>query len=275
MKKNLSILLCILLILSLIGCSTPTPDTQTPEAGTPTTDEATSNQAPIAPETPSQRQDFFNAVVLEADLDTILAQCTACESGAIPIGSEVSLSTNTIFSEEVPILSVGDTIRVVYIGDVQETYPLQLQEVISIFWIDENGEIVTEPVEKHIENLDAPNWGITFTAKNVTPTSLTLCCAQAGGEPTGDLETGSYFVLEKFVNDTWEKVECLPHEYDIAWTMEAWMIPTESTTEWDIKWEWLYGPLPAGQYRIGKEIMDFRGPGNYDTAMHYAEFTID
>ena len=77
------------------------------------------------------------------------------------------------------------------------------------------------------------------------------------------------------MNDTWEKVEYLPHEYDIAWTMEAWMIPTESTTEWDIKWEWLYGPLPAGQYRIGKEIMDFRDVGDFHTAMYYAEFTIN
>ncbi len=256
MKKFTSILISILFIFSLIGCGEPTI-----------------NQDSSTPEPPSQ--DFFNAVVLEANLDTILAQCTACESGAIPIGSEVSIGTNTISSEEVPILNVGDTIRVVYIGDVQETDPLQLQEVISIFWIDENGEIVTEPAETHIGQKDAPNWGITLTAENVTPTELTISCSQTGGEPTGELQTGSYFELEKLVNDTWEKVEYLPHEYDIAWTMEAWMIPSEDTVNWDVKWEWLYGALPAGQYRIGKEIMDFRGPGNYDTAMYYADFTID
>lgn len=30
-----------------------------------------------------------------------------------------------------------------------------------------------------------------------------------------------------------------------------------------------------GKYRIGKEIMDFRGPGNFDKAVYYAEFVID
>lgn len=284
MKKHLSILLYILLTLSLIGCGAPAPNTQALEtetsalAGTSTADESTSGESTsngdsTAPETPSQ--DFFNAVVLDYDLYTVLAECTACESGAIPVGSEIFISTNTISSEEVPFLIIGDRIRVVYIGDIQETEPLQLQDVISIFRIKENGEINTEPAKNCIENLDNPNWGITLTAENVTPTELTISCSQAGGEPTGELQTGSYFVLEKSVNDTWEKVEYLPLEYDVSWTAEAWLIPPEETMNWYVKWEWLYGALPAGQYRIGKEIMDFRGPGNYDTAMHYAEFTID
>ena len=40
-------------------------------------------------------------------------------------------------------------------------------------------------------------------------------------------------------------------------------------------WEWLYGELPEGNYRIAKEIMDFRETGEYDTAIHYAEFRIE
>ena len=62
-------------------------------------------------------------------------------------GSKVSIGTNTISSEEVPILNVGDAIRVVYIGDVLET---------------------------NIVQLDTPNWGITFTAENVTPTEYDI-----------------------------------------------------------------------------------------------------
>ena len=48
--------------------------------------------------------------------DMILTECTSCESGAISVGNEVSVSMDTVSSEEVPILNVGDTIRVVYIG---------------------------------------------------------------------------------------------------------------------------------------------------------------
>jgi hypothetical protein len=41
-----------------------------------------------------------------------------------------------------------------------------------------------------------------------------------------------------------------------------------------VDWGWLYGALPSGQYRIGKEIMNFRGAGDFDKSMAYAEFTV-
>lgn len=222
----------------------------------------------------SNSQDYFNAVVLEVNDDTILVKCTDNKSGVIPTESEVLISTNTISSEEVPILNVGDSIRVVYIGKVMETYPLQLNEVISIFWVDENGEIVTEPVNKTISELDNPNWGITLTAENINPTGLTIKCTQSGGEPTGELQTGSDFVIERFTNEAWEKVDYILDDEMFGWTAEAWIIPMDDICEWEVNWEWLYGTLPEGKYRIGKTIMDFRGSGDFDTATHYAEFEI-
>ena len=61
---------------------------------------------------------------------------------------------------------------------------------------------------------------------------------------------------------------------EVGWTAEAWIIPMNDTVEWEVDWEWLYGSLTEGRYRIGKEIMDFRGTGDYDKEMHYAEFEI-
>jgi hypothetical protein len=45
--------------------------------------------------------------------------------------------------------------------------------------------------------------------------------------------------------------------------------------EWSVSWETLYGSLPTGQYRIGKEIMDFRAGGDYDEYNYYAVFTVE
>ena len=56
--------------------------------------------------------------------------------------------------------------------------------------------------------------------------------------------------------------------------MEAWIINKNDTTSWDIDWAWLYGELPAGKYRIGKVITNFRDTGDYDTEIAYAEFEI-
>ena len=120
-------------------------------------------------ETPSQ--DYFNAIVLEIKNGVVLAECTECESGVISVGSQISVNLDTVSSEEIPLLVVGDTIRVVYIGGIIESNPLKLQEVLSIFWVDPNGEIVTEGAEiigmKH-EPIERPDWGITFEVDEVS-----------------------------------------------------------------------------------------------------------
>ena len=120
----------------------------------------------------------------------------------------------------------------------------------------------------------ASDWGVSFEVKNVTGSGLTLVCKQSQGYADGDLQTGSFYVVETLQNGTWKEVTRLPQENDVVWTSEAWMIPREHTVEWEVDWGWLYGNLPTGQYRIGKEIMNFRGTGDFDKAMAYAEFTV-
>ena len=110
--------------------------------------------------------------------------------------------------------------------------------------------------------------------KKITNKGLTLVCNHSGGKNVFELNTGSYYTIQRMKNGAWVDVEYLPHEYDIGWTLEAWIIEKESTTTWDVDWEGLYGELPSGKYRIGKEIMNFRDTGDYDIEIVYAEFRI-
>lgn len=116
-------------------------------------------------------------------------------------------------------------------------------------------------------------WGIVLSAEDVTTTGMTLVCTQSGGQYTGELQTGSPFTIEQEVDGTWLPVDTKP-EMDWAWTMEGWMIRPNDTTKWDVNWDFLYGELGPGQYRIQKEIMNFRGPGDYTQKPYYAEFAI-
>lgn len=122
---------------------------------------------------------------------------------------------------------------------------------------------------------EVDEWGISLSAENVTATGMTLVCTQSGGTPTGELQTGSFYALERMVDGVWSPVHPLSGpESEIAWTMVAWMIQPDSTTRWDVNWEFLYGELEPGTYRIQKEIMDFRGPGDFTEKLYYAEFAI-
>lgn len=119
------------------------------------------------------------------------------------------------------------------------------------------------------------NWGLELTATNVSPAGLTLLFNQSGGNPSGDLQTGSLYWLEVLIENQWIPVEMLPSAKDIGWTDEAYIINMNDITEWEVNWEWLYGKLPIGSYRIGKEIMDFRSTGGiYDVLNYYADFEI-
>ena len=118
-------------------------------------------------------------------------------------------------------------------------------------------------------------WGITLTAENITSTSVTIKCTQTAGNPIGELQTGSWYILEQWTQESgWKE---MPYIIDgeLGWTAEAWMIPMNDTCEWEVEWEWLYGTLPEGKYRIGKSIMDFRDSSDFDTATYYAEFNIN
>ena len=117
-------------------------------------------------------------------------------------------------------------------------------------------------------------WGVTLTAKNVTDSGLTIVCEQVGVSGAKELLTGSYYTIEKLVNNGWKTVDYLPHEYEIGWTTEGWLIPENQTVEWLENWEWLYGKLSPGKYRIGKSIMYWLAPGDYEKKMYYAEFEI-
>ena len=117
-------------------------------------------------------------------------------------------------------------------------------------------------------------WGVKLTAKNITPTGLTIVCTQQDSEPTGELHTGSYYGLEVLRDGEWVAVDLLPMEHELAWTMEAWGIPANAETEWEVNWSRLYGELPAGSYRISKSVPDFRGSGDFDKKTYYAGFDI-
>lgn len=119
----------------------------------------------------------------------------------------------------------------------------------------------------------ADAWGVRLSVTGVTPTGLILVCEQSGGQPTGDLQTGSQYWLETKADDQWAPVPTLPGE-DPAWDLIAYAIRKNDTAEWEIDWKHLYGALPAGTYRIGKEITDFRDTRDYDNKNYYAGFEI-
>ncbi len=160
-------------------------------------------------------------------------------------------------ASSIGIIGGADGPTSVFVGEVQNKEASEA-EVVSV---------EHEPIENN-------SWGITLTAKDVTPVGMTIVCTQNDHDVVGELFTGSSYSLYRYVEDEWIAVEYLPQEHEIAWTSEAWVIPLEETVEWETNWEWLYGELPQGHYKLGKGIMNLPEPGKLDTSMQFVEFEI-
>ncbi|NLK52824.1 MAG: copper amine oxidase N-terminal domain-containing protein [Syntrophomonadaceae bacterium] len=119
--------------------------------------------------------------------------------------------------------------------------------------------------------------GVSMTVKEGTasPTGLTV-----GFENNSNSQCiyGNNFCLEKKINGSWYQVPfAIDGNYgfnDIGYDLAA-----GAEGEWTVNWDWLYGGLDTGEYRLVKDILEiqfisFRGPGKYDTYYLAAEFTI-
>ena len=115
--------------------------------------------------------------------------------------------------------------------------------------------------------------GITLAVQDVTNTGLTIVCTQSAGFADAETITGSWYTVEVYQNGTWTALPYLPD--NVGWTEEGWIVSPDTTVEWVVDWEWLYGELDAGEYRIGKEFMISRAPGDYDKHILYAAFTLE
>lgn len=124
------------------------------------------------------------------------------------------------------------------------------------------------------EDSKLENLGLTLEISDVTPAGGKLMFRQSGGSPTGDLDFGTDFVIERKENGAWQEVP-VAQEGNYAFDAVAIMIKKEAVTEYETKWEWIYGELGPGEYRIGKSVDDSRGPGDYDEYMIYAYFVLD
>ena len=131
-----------------------------------------------------------------------------------------------------------------------------------------------EELTAQTEKTGAPQWGITMEAKDVTPKGMTLVIHQEGGvEVTGEINTGDPYALYRLEGDVWMEVPMIRD--DIAWNAIAYLIPFGGELEQELNWSWMYGDLPAGEYKLVKGFMDFRGTGDYDQASFEVEFVVE
>jgi len=260
-NKNILFVVCLIIVLCLAGCANDTP-------GNDVVTEPNNQQE----QTNNTENAVFDAEVIEVLDKSVMVQ-PVDGSNELNSSDRISIALNNIdikFN-----LVVGQIIKITYDGIIAESYPAQILgtkkiELVKDFEIP---NISNDSVFENGEKIEK-DFGVSLEAKNVSASGLTIDCHQSGGTNIAELETGSYYEIYRLEDNGYVKVEYAPQEHEIGWTAEAYVITKGGTSTWEVNWEWLYGKLPAGKYRIGKEIMNFRGAGDFDQGMIYADFEI-
>jgi hypothetical protein len=118
------------------------------------------------------------------------------------------------------------------------------------------------------ESLD---WDISLTAENVTSTGMTVVITAMGDSDRYELGFGNSYWVEVFRNDTWEAVPYI-NEANFNAILNCVIFSDSLTDEFD--WEYMYGSLPAGEYRLAKEYQLYYSTEEWVGSTYYAYFQI-
>lgn len=117
----------------------------------------------------------------------------------------------------------------------------------------------------------SPLDGVTMEVTECSDTSVTV---RIVNDTDKDIQCGEDFCLEMQDEETGEWRELDEVIDNAAFNAIAYMVQKNSPYEAVIDFEWLYGKLEPGRYRIVKTVTDFRGTGDFTDYAFTAEFRI-
>ncbi|HOA79706.1 MAG TPA: hypothetical protein PKK61_01395 [Defluviitaleaceae bacterium] len=124
-------------------------------------------------------------------------------------------------------------------------------------------------IHETVNNLN----GVSMTVKEGTLSSKSLTLILENNSDK-DCIFSSDFILEKKVNKRWYQVPVIL-DSDYGFEDIAYELSSSSVRQWPVDWNWLYGNLDAGEYRIIKSILNSKDTGDFDNYYLAAEFIIN
>lgn len=143
------------------------------------------------------------------------------------------------------------------------TQPYTLHTTDCIYYVTDDGQLIPPP---------APDWGVTFSVSNVTPTGMVLTCTQADGDYSGQLATNIGYYLERQTDSGWEIVSKTNDEY--VFQGAGIEISRDSVHSWTIDWSNIYGELSPGTYKLNKPVMERKDRQTIRVYYYSIEFVI-
>lgn len=217
----------------------------------------------------------FYAEIEEISENTILVK--GLDVNSINFRSEFSLNifqkplfiwNNTVI--ELSDLKVGNRISVTFSGDIEETSPAGINQVLRIELLEDSLDSAPKSSQEYAK---ANNVKMKIVKNSLTPTSVDVIITDTN-EPHY-LGYGDWFRIDKKVNGNWRELDS---KSDAIFNAIGYMMGQNDKLEITVDWSRIYGELEPGDYRLVKNVYDnSEEHEDYSEGYRYfdVEFTIE
>lgn len=126
-------------------------------------------------------------------------------------------------------------------------YCTKEKDIVTVNW-----KIKTSKFTCTIDNIDelneAENVSIIIKDGTLTKTSATIIITDLSGKNN---VYGTAFRIERKENGEWKELETIIKNY--GWNLIGYSVDENNKLELEQNWEWLYGKLERGEYRLVKD----------------------
>lgn len=149
---------------------------------------------------------------------------------------------------------------------VDTYYCTKEKDIVTVSW-KLKGFKYTCPIDNVNELDEVKNVSMVIKDGTLTRKSGTIIITDLGGK---DYVYGQEYRIDKKEYGYWNALEPITENY--AWDLIGYKVDKNNILELNQNWEWLYGELEDGEYRIVKSVTIPGMNENYDFSV---EFVID
>lgn len=164
-------------------------------------------------------------------------------------------------------IEVGDLVEITYDGAIRESYPARISS--------SNLSIVKKAAKTDGENNSAIEdefdtlLGVNMNIAEVTNTNIKVEIINTTDK---DMIFGEDYKLQQFIDGKWIDSNYIIDNW--GFNAIAYMLTKDVPASWEHNWEWLYGTLSSGTYRMLKTVLVSNETGASDSYIITADFNI-
>jgi hypothetical protein len=172
--------------------------------------------------------------------------------------SSLSVSSDVTIGEGKTVITFWGTGKSIETGEMEEINRdcvLEYELDAEVLHLEETPELVEnvwDPKEKgqqgQAETIYDPEAGVTATLRDISNVGANLIIRREDDDDGAEVIYGEAYILQRQVDGEWQDAETVPDNY--GFPMVGYNVPGGEEASIYYNWEWLYGALEPGEYRM-------------------------